>query len=1170
MPMNICTIIAKNYSAHARVLVSTFLDQHPEADITVLVVDQNVGDFDIPGAKVRSIYDIGLSVSEVNTMAAIYDVQELATATKPWLLQCLLDEGRDHIMYFDPDIWVMGDLSDLADAARAHSIVLTPHVTKPMARDGLRPTETDVNRSGIYNLGFVALGDTEDARDFLRFWQERLRTDCITDLENGYFVDQRWVDWAPGMWDHHIVRDTGLNAAYWNLAERPISRSVTGEYLAGTSILRFLHLSGYSPDTPHLLSKHQGSNARILLSAMPDLRDLTDQYAEMLKRARVVEARKLQAPFLQSSGGVRLDCVLRSALRDLVVDGIEFPDAFASGNLFEDWLAEAIPTLGPHGLTVPRGVSLLWSKRPDLSSGSDLSTPEGHARARGWLDASGRTELGWPTPVVDGMLLAFGQQRPDTPHWADPHSLSVGVNVAGYLSAELGVGEAARSLVEALESAKISVSTYDFRGSASRCNAEWSDRGPRNAPYDTTIVCINADMVEGFAQHVGRDYFVGRKTIGLWFWEATEFPEQMHSAFEWFDEIWVTSEYTAEVLRPHAGNRTVAVIPLPASNVPDSQITRDELNLPSGFNFLFVFDWLSVPERKNPAGLIDAFQRAFPDPSDSVNLVIKTINGSKKIAELEQLRYIVKDRPDIHIVDGYVSAAERDAYMLLSDCYISLHRCEGYGLTMAEAMASGIPVIATAYSGNLSFMTDESGILIPFQLEKVPDGHEPYPAGSSWALPDYDAAAEAMLKLALDPTFARELGDRGKEWILSSRSRETVGKAIQLLLAKETAIGERPMVSPHMHVQAPDGSIPAREKVSRHVNHGPRRSWDEGRGFRRFIRRGLRRVLSPYLVRQHEFEVNVSDALVQTEQKLDQIHGSLLDSIGALHSTIAHQPAYVLKEELGPIDGRLQHLESHLFAKPFMVKEFERTSVAGLRSRGYAIQNGTADLASPYLSFENRFRGSEELIKHRQSVYISMVNSSGLIVDLGCGRGEFLDVLAEAGLHGIGVDLDEGMISQARSRGHEVVAQDILEYISSLDDGCCSCIFSAQVVEHLPTDTFLQLLRECRRVLMPSGRLIMETVNPHSIRALRMFWIDLTHHLPIYPEVALAHCQSAGFAEAHAFFPNNGGEDWDQAMRDAGEYAIIASPLAGLDEGWIPGSHIAVSSMQRRFSNSSS
>ncbi|HYG96246.1 MAG TPA: hypothetical protein VD741_03970, partial [Solirubrobacterales bacterium] len=217
--MNICTIIAKNYAAHARVLAGSFQAANPGGRCYVLVVDGHEGFLD-PAEEpfeLVGIEEIGLP--DVDRMVATYDVTELSTAVKPWLLRHLLDrEGADSVTYLDPDILVVDSLQPIAELAVEHGIVLTPHLTAPLPRDGLKPAEEDILIAGSYNLGFISLGAGKAASEMLEWWSARLERECLIEPGRGLFVDQRWIDLVPGIWPSlEVLRETTYNIAYWNL-----------------------------------------------------------------------------------------------------------------------------------------------------------------------------------------------------------------------------------------------------------------------------------------------------------------------------------------------------------------------------------------------------------------------------------------------------------------------------------------------------------------------------------------------------------------------------------------------------------------------------------------------------------------------------------------------------------------------------------------------------------------------------------------------------------------------------------------------------------------------------------------------------------------------------------------------------------------------------------------
>jgi Glycosyl transferases group 1 len=215
--------------------------------------------------------------------------------------------------------------------------------------------------------------------------------------------------------------------------------------------------------------------------------------------------------------------------------------------------------------------------------------------------------------------------------------------------------------------------------------------------------------------------------------------------------------------------------------VPDD-VTRSELGLPEDrFVFLFVYDFFSTAARKNPIGLIDAFTRAF-GPDDGPVLVLKSINGDKRVSELERVRLAAAGRPDVIVRDEYLSSEHHNALLGHSDAYVSLHRSEGFGMDMAKAMGLGKPVVATGYSGNLEFMDDATAYLVAYDLVPVGPGSEPYPPDSRWAEPSVDHAAELMRRVVDRPEEARERGRRAEARIRADFSLASRGRALVRML----------------------------------------------------------------------------------------------------------------------------------------------------------------------------------------------------------------------------------------------------------------------------------------------------------------------------------------------------------------------------------------------------
>jgi len=266
----------------------------------------------------------------------------------------------------------------------------------------------------------------------------------------------------------------------------------------------------------------------------------------------------------------------------------------------------------------------------------------------------------------------------------------------------------------------------------------------------------------------------------------------------------------------------------------------------------------------------------------------------------------------------------------------------------------------------------------------------------------------------------------------------------------------------------------------------------------------------------------------------------------AVASTMATGAAdgYVsLSERVSRLSSEAAFVYDEMTAMPFVADEgaVRYTDARGRPRLGYRGGGATAPLGA---GFEDIFRGSEAEIRDRQRVYLEVIRDRGPVVDLGCGRGEMLGLLATAGINARGVDLDEVMVDRARARGADVHHGDAIEYLMKLEDGSLGAIFSAQFIEHLPAPRLPELLEVARTKLRPQGVFVAETVNPHSPRALKAFWVDPTHQHPLFPESMLALCRLTGFESAEIMFPL-GGDDLATDLRTCAEYAVVAGAIDG-------------------------
>jgi glycosyltransferase involved in cell wall biosynthesis len=749
--VKIGTIVARNYLPQARVLADSVRQHHPDVTLEVLVVDGEPADA-LAHDSMRIVLpdQLPLSAEQFSLMRLIYGAMELCTAVKPSLLQFLLQDD-DVAVYLDPDIRLFAPIDELADAARAHGIVLTPHAVEPYPRDGLAMDERTIMRAGAFNLGFIAVGTGSES--FLNWWAERLAREALVAPEAGLFTDQRWIDFVPSLFPCHILRDKGWNVAYWNLHERPLTRDpATGSLFAGGSRVRFFHYSGYDPSKPHIVSKHQGPMPRAVRTGQPILAEILDDYGADLLAAGWAESSKIPYRW-DFIGGVPIPQEIRRFVYASTAPGTlqpPPPNPFAPGGpeAFRAWLSEPVARHG--GRHIPRIVLEKWRRRPDLQERFpqplDVDLP-GLAQWTRWALKSGK----YPEFSDFLELDPVGVSSPSAT------SAGPGITICGYLRAELGVGEAGRRTLLGAEQVGLPVSTLTYNQTHSRQNHEFFDR--EGDIHDLSIICVNADQTTSFLGHAHDRVRHSRMRVGLWFWEVEHFPDHFAAAAQGLDEVWAASEFVRDAIAATV-NVPVRLMPLPIVPDPPSLLGRRHLGLPEDkWVCAFAFDTLSVLKRKNPQAVMRAFMEAFAVDDDAF-LVIKVNNAWADHLAIDYLTYLAGHRPDIQVVVGTWTPVQMRAFYQVIDCYVSLHRSEGLGLTMAQAMAQAKPVVATSYSGNLAFMNDANSLLVPHTKQEVGEDAAPYLSSALWAEPDVSAAADMLRQLRKDDSLARSIGER--------------------------------------------------------------------------------------------------------------------------------------------------------------------------------------------------------------------------------------------------------------------------------------------------------------------------------------------------------------------------------------------------------------------------
>ncbi|MEG4106565.1 glycosyltransferase [Microcoleus sp. S13_C5] len=354
---------------------------------------------------------------------------------------------------------------------------------------------------------------------------------------------------------------------------------------------------------------------------------------------------------------------------------------------------------------------------------------------------------------------------------------NLGINIAGYISGEFGIGEGVRANIRATEAAKIPFVINNFTRSPHRKQDTTYQNFSQDNPHPVNLIQVNADEVATFIKHTGSSYFENKYNIGFWAWELPEFPPEWQPAFNHFHEIWTYSNYCAEAISAVSPIPVIKIMPSIA--LPAPSLNREALNLPKDkFIFLFAFDFSSRIERKNTLATIQAFKQAFGE-DNRLLLIIKSSNSNKNLEQKNLLNYAIANSANIKHLDGYLSKNKLNGLLYNCDCYVSLHRCEGFGLTMAEAMFYGKPVIATGYSSNTEFMNVGNSYLVKYKLIPIEKDCGPYKKGNVWAEADVEHAADLMRYVFNNYREAQQIGAIAAEEIKTLLNPQVTGNKIR-------------------------------------------------------------------------------------------------------------------------------------------------------------------------------------------------------------------------------------------------------------------------------------------------------------------------------------------------------------------------------------------------------
>jgi glycosyltransferase involved in cell wall biosynthesis len=377
--------------------------------------------------------------------------------------------------------------------------------------------------------------------------------------------------------------------------------------------------------------------------------------------------------------------------------------------------------------------------------------------------------------LIPRSRLAFNPRKP--------------VEIVGYLSMAVGVGESARLCVGALSEVGRAISLSDVSTHPDEnFLVEWTPSGLATEPPGSRIWHLNPPMLPRAILKKGVANFTRAFNIGYFAWELEVVPSEWQNAMHYINAVFVPSEFTRRAIAPLT-SAPVIVVPHPVTEKPAAEGMRGKFGIAEdAFLVSFIFSAGSSINRKNPQAVIEAF-RIFSAECPSAFLLMKANGDIGKDEGLRQLVGSVKGNSRIRIITDNLSSSEINGLIRSSDAYLSLHRSEGFGLTVAEAIMQRTPVVSTAWSGTADFCDPDNSWLVGSSLIPVVDTHPEFAGleGAVWADPSPEAAAGYLREIFHAPELAREKAEKARAFLLRYLAENSYEKALLTLAAMQAS-----------------------------------------------------------------------------------------------------------------------------------------------------------------------------------------------------------------------------------------------------------------------------------------------------------------------------------------------------------------------------------------------
>ncbi len=730
MRIAVFTTCTNRQAAQAQVLLQTVAQFLPGADRFVVLADQRHPSVRYPqGCTVVEAHELG--IPDFSGFAFRYDAMEFSAALKPYAFLHLMSRGYTHALYLDPDIELFSALPGVTDALAADaSFVLTPQILAPAEQEA-GPNDITAMQGGVFNLGFLGVGFTQEAHGLLAWWARWLRWQCVDDRPIGLFVDQKFIDLIPGFAANaRILHDASLNVGYWNLPQRHFAPDAPDGPQVDGSPLGFFHYSGFDVDAPDRLSPAADGFADGLPAAW---RGFLASYADRLRRAGHGTVPAGSYAYGRFASGVPIPAIARRMFRDDY-------EAWA-GDPFENFEAWAhLPArdavLGP-GSAVPSLIMQWLQARHPALAGCQLRDSEGaSAMVRWWLEHG--SSLGLDRRFLEPQALAVGR-RAVSRHasMAAPHPDRVDATLA----AASGDGVLAGELVQAQ------------RATLPLIVARWEEAdlsGASEGPVNGRLLTVCAPPGQcGELLSLMRSCRNTAYRVLVPAGEAIAVSPASPGLLAEADEVWAPTRFIQASL--------ALMTEVPVLHMPTAwQFPPVAPLAPPGHRYILAVSD-AFPGSGAVMAALQAYRAAFGDSpaADRPRLVVL---HPASAAWRQTMAGEFGGDDGVELVDASSPQHDPAALAAGAACLLALHRGDALGVPVVRAMAYGVPVVATDYGGCTDLLTPDTGYPVDYRPAAKPVGHghshgHPTPAGL--VAPDPHHAAWALRDLFARPQEAR-------------------------------------------------------------------------------------------------------------------------------------------------------------------------------------------------------------------------------------------------------------------------------------------------------------------------------------------------------------------------------------------------------------------------------